>query len=100
MIRIDRPDHQFQLCDVEVETPRRSAMERNLPFDPKRKTDLSEGLDEYWDQDVRKHSWNAMPPRSSFDLNFGRIILILSSANTMPPRYINRLQLFAADADS
>src|ERR1051325_11181548 len=40
-------DEVFHLSDVEVETLRRAAVERDLPFDPQRKTYKRHELSEY-----------------------------------------------------
>lgn len=46
-MNVDEPGYLFNLSDVEVETLRRAALERNLSFDPYRRTYSSAELSEY-----------------------------------------------------
>jgi hypothetical protein len=46
-MNVDEPGYLFNLSDVEVETLRRAALERNLSFDPDRRTYSSGELSEY-----------------------------------------------------
>src|SRR5260221_12261450 len=46
-VGIHNRDEAFELSDVEVETLRRAAVERNLPFDEKRRTYLKSELTSY-----------------------------------------------------
>jgi hypothetical protein len=46
-MQIDKPDYIFHLVDVEIETLRRAALERNLPFDPGRTQYTARELHEY-----------------------------------------------------
>lgn len=44
---VDKPDTVFNLSDVEVETLRRAALERNLSFDPTRRQYSTKELNDY-----------------------------------------------------
>jgi len=46
-MQIDKPDYIFNLCEVEVETLRRAALARSLPFDPERRSYTAQELDAY-----------------------------------------------------
>ncbi len=46
-MKIDDPDTVFELLDCEVETLRRAALERNLPFDPERRVYTAAELSKY-----------------------------------------------------
>jgi hypothetical protein len=46
-MRVDEPSNIFNLSEVEVETLRRAALERNMPFDPSRTEYSASELSEY-----------------------------------------------------
>jgi hypothetical protein len=46
-MKIDKPDSVFRLSDVEVETLRRAALERDMPFEPERTEYTADELGKY-----------------------------------------------------